>query len=85
LPCTGSGSPGGSDPPRWVADGLHARTDGLTSLAVVLGAAGVALGWQAADPIIGLLITVVILAVLRTAARDMFRRLLDGVDCKWSR
>jgi cation diffusion facilitator family transporter len=63
-----------------VADGLHARTDGLTSLAVVLGAAGVALGWQAADPIIGLLITVAILAVLRTAARDVFRRLLDGVD-----
>ena len=63
-----------------VADGLHARTDGLTSLAVVVGAAGVALGWQAADPIIGLLITLAILGVLRTAARDVFRRLLDGVD-----
>ena len=63
-----------------VADGLHARTDGLTSLAVVIGAAGVALGWPAADPIIGLVITVAILAVMRTAARDVFRRLLDGVD-----
>jgi cation diffusion facilitator family transporter len=63
-----------------VADGLHARTDGLTSLAVVLGAAGVALGWPAADPIIGLVITIAILGVLRTAARDVFRRLLDGVD-----
>jgi len=63
-----------------VADGLHARTDGLTSLAVVLGAAGVALGWPAADPVIGLLITVAILGVLRGAARDVFRRLLDGVD-----
>ena len=63
-----------------VADGLHARTDGLTSLAVVVGAAGVALGWPAADPIIGLVITVAILGVLRTAARDVFRRLLDGVD-----
>ena len=63
-----------------VADGLHARTDGLTSLAVVLGAGGVALGWPAADPIIGLVITVAILAVLRSAARDVFRRLLDGVD-----
>jgi cation diffusion facilitator family transporter len=63
-----------------VADGLHARTDGLTSLAVVLGAAGVAIGWQMADPIIGLLISVAILGVLRTAARDVFRRLLDGVD-----
>jgi cation diffusion facilitator family transporter len=63
-----------------VADGLHARTDGLTSLAVVLGAAGVAIGWQAADPIIGLLIAIAILGVLRTAARDVFRRLMDGVD-----
>jgi len=63
-----------------VADGLHARTDGLTSLAVVVGAAGVALGWQSADPIIGLVITVAILGVLRIAARDVFRRLLDGVD-----
>ena len=33
-----------------VADGLHARTDGFTSLAVVLGAAGVAAGWPLADP-----------------------------------
>ena len=63
-----------------VADGVHARTDGLTSLAVVLGAAGVALGWPAADPIVGLLITVAIVGVLRAAARDVFRRLLDGVD-----
>jgi len=63
-----------------VADGLHARTDGLTSLAVVIGAAGVALGWPAADPIIGLVITVAILAVMRTASRDVFRRLLDGVN-----
>jgi cation diffusion facilitator family transporter len=63
-----------------VADGLHARTDGLTSLAVVLGAAGVALGWPAADPIVGLAIAIAILAVLRSAARDVFRRLLDGVD-----
>ena len=65
-----------------VADGLHARTDGLTSLAVVLAAGGVALGFPLADPIIGLVITVAILAVLRTAVRDVFRRLLDGVDPK---
>jgi cation diffusion facilitator family transporter len=55
-----------------VADGLHARTDGLTSLAVVVGAAGVALGWPAADPVIGLIIAVAILLVLRTATRDVF-------------
>lgn len=63
-----------------VADGLHARTDGFTSLAVVLGAAGTALGFPLADPLVGLLITVAILAVLRTAVRDVFRRLMDGVD-----
>lgn len=63
-----------------VADGLHARTDGFTSLAVVLGAAGVGLGWQAADPVIGLVITVAILGVLRSAAVQVGLRLLDGVD-----
>ncbi|KIA66208.1 membrane protein [Nocardia vulneris] len=63
-----------------VADGLHARTDGFTSLAVLLGAGGVALGFPLADPIIGLLITVAILAVLRTAARDVLRRLMDAVE-----
>ncbi len=63
-----------------VADGLHARTDGFTSLAVVLGAGGAALGFPLADPIVGLVITVAILAVLRTAVRDVFRRLIDGVD-----
>ncbi|MDL9937222.1 cation diffusion facilitator family transporter [Gordonia sp. ABSL1-1] len=63
-----------------VADGLHARTDGFTSLAVLIGAGGVAAGFPLADPIVGLVITVAILAVLRTALRDVFRRLLDGVD-----
>ena len=63
-----------------VADGLHARTDGFTSLAVLIGAGGVALGFPLADPVVGLVITVAILAVLRTAVRDVFRRLIDGVD-----
>ncbi|MDV6280246.1 cation diffusion facilitator family transporter [Rhodococcus jostii] len=63
-----------------VADGLHARTDGFTSLAVVLGAGGVAVGLPLADPVVGLVITAAILLVLRTAARDVFRRLMDGVD-----
>lgn len=48
-----------------VADGLHARTDGFTSLAVLLCAGGVALGRRQADPIVGLLITIAILGVLR--------------------
>jgi cation diffusion facilitator family transporter len=63
-----------------VADGLHARTDGFTSLAVVLGAAGVALGIPAADPVVGLLITLAILFVLRDAAREVYRRLMDAVE-----
>lgn len=63
-----------------VADGLHARADGFTSLAVLAGAGGTALGWAWADPVTGLLITLTILAVARQAARDVFRRLLDAVD-----
>lgn len=63
-----------------VADGQHARADGFTSLAVVLGALGAMAGLEWADPVVGLLITVAILAVLRGAARDVGRRLLDGVD-----
>lgn len=63
-----------------VADGLHARTDGLTSLAVVLGALGVAIGWDWADPVIGLLITGAIVLVLISAARQVSARLLDAVD-----
>lgn len=63
-----------------VADGLHARTDGLTSLAVVLGALGVLAGHPLADPLVGLLISAAILVVLRTAAIDIYRRLMDAVD-----
>jgi cation diffusion facilitator family transporter len=63
-----------------VADGLHARTDSFTSLAVVLGAAGVALGWQQADAAVGLLISLAILRVLLEAARQVYRRLMDAVD-----
>jgi cation diffusion facilitator family transporter len=63
-----------------VADGLHARTDGFTSLAVLIGAGGLALGWQWADPVVGLLITVAILGVLRSAISQVGARLMDAVD-----
>ena len=63
-----------------VADGRHARADGVTSLAVVGGALGVAAGWPQADPVAGLLITIAVLAILRSAARDIYRRLMDSVD-----
>jgi cation diffusion facilitator family transporter len=63
-----------------IADGYHARTDGLTSLAVVLGAIGVAWGFPLADPIIGLIITVAILGIVWQSARAVFVRMLDGVE-----
>ncbi|HEX3312216.1 MAG TPA: cation diffusion facilitator family transporter, partial [Streptosporangiaceae bacterium] len=63
-----------------VADGLHARTDGFTSLAVLAGAGGVAIGWRWADPVVGLLITVAIAMVGWQAAREVGRRLMDSVD-----
>jgi cation diffusion facilitator family transporter len=62
------------------ADGLHARTDGFTSLAVLLCAGGVALGWRWADPVVGLIITVAILGVLRSALAQVGARLMDAVD-----
>jgi cation diffusion facilitator family transporter len=49
--------------PALIADGNHARVDGFVSLGVVLSAIGVAFGLDLADPIIGLLITLVILKV----------------------
>ncbi|MHB0953947.1 MAG: cation diffusion facilitator family transporter [Allorhizobium sp.] len=63
-----------------IADGYHARTDGLTSLAVVFGALGVWLGFPLADPIIGLLITVTIFVIVWQSARAVFTRTLDGVE-----
>ncbi|MGH7546191.1 MAG: cation diffusion facilitator family transporter, partial [Gemmatimonadota bacterium] len=58
----------------------HARTDGLTSLGVLAGAIGVAFGFERADPIAGLAITLAILVVLWHATRSVFRRILDGTD-----
>jgi len=63
-----------------IADGYHARTDGWTSLAVLVGAAGVHFGYPLADPIVGLVITVAILAVVWESVKMVFARMLDGVD-----
>jgi cation diffusion facilitator family transporter len=63
-----------------VADGQHARADGWTSLAVLLGALGSLLGFPLADPLIGLLITLVILFIVKDTAVMVWRRLLDAVD-----
>lgn len=63
-----------------IADGYHARTDGFTSLAVVLGAIGVWLGFPLADPIIGLLITIAIFAIVWQSSKAVLTRMLDGVE-----
>jgi cation diffusion facilitator family transporter len=62
------------------ADGIHARTDGVTSLLVLIGAVGVAFGLRWADPLVGLLITAAILIVGYQAVRSVGQRLLDAVD-----
>jgi cation diffusion facilitator family transporter len=63
-----------------VADGYHARTDGWTSLAVLIGSIGVWLGYPLADPIVGLLIAAAILVIVWQSGKTVFTRLLDGVD-----
>jgi cation diffusion facilitator family transporter len=63
-----------------VADGLHARTDGFTSLAVLVAAAGVWLGVPILDPIIGIVIGIAIVFITRDAALAMWYRLVDAVD-----
>ena len=69
-----------SAPAALVADGYHARTDGFTSLAVALGAVGVWAGFERADALVGLGISIAIFAVLRGAARQVYYRLMDAVD-----
>ncbi len=63
-----------------VADGQHARVDGLTSLAVLFGAGGSALGAPIADPLVGLLITVAIFYILADSGLAIWHRLMDAVD-----
>lgn len=63
-----------------IADGHHSRIDGLTSLAAFIGLVGVKLGFPKADPIAGIVITVVILTVVFSTSRSVLHRLLDAVD-----
>ncbi|MGI8467161.1 MAG: cation diffusion facilitator family transporter [Pyrinomonadaceae bacterium] len=63
-----------------VADGYHARTDGIASLAVILSAIGVYLGFPLADPIIGIIMTILILKIVWESSGAVFTRLLDGVE-----
>src|SRR5215204_2135869 len=63
-----------------IADGQHSRVDGFTSLAVLIGAIGVWLGYPILDPLVGLGITVAILFIVKDATKAVFLRLLDGVE-----
>jgi len=63
-----------------IADGYHARVDGWTSLAVLLGALGVWLGYPLADPLVGLFITLAILGIVWQSGKAVFSRMLDGVE-----
>jgi cation diffusion facilitator family transporter len=63
-----------------IADGYHARVDGWTSLAVLVGVVGVWFGYPLADPFIGLLITVAILWLVWQSGTMVLTRALDGVD-----
>lgn len=65
-----------------VADGYHARIDGWTSLAVLAGAVGVWAGFPLADPLAGLVISVVILVLAWRSARSVILRMLDAVDAE---
>jgi len=63
-----------------VADGQHARTDALTSLAVVAAGVGAALDADWVDPVAGLVVAAMILVLLRHSAARVFGRFLDAVD-----
>jgi cation diffusion facilitator family transporter len=63
-----------------VADGKHARVDGLTSLGVLIGVLGIWMGYPVTDPIAGLLITLAILRIVWTSGKSVFFRMLDGID-----
>jgi cation diffusion facilitator family transporter len=63
-----------------IADGYHARTDGLVSLGVLFSVIGIWLGYPLADPIIGILMTLMIFKIVWESSIAVFTRMLDGVD-----
>ncbi|WP_380168983.1 cation diffusion facilitator family transporter [Jannaschia sp. R86511] len=63
-----------------IAEGQHARADGFTSIAVVLGVLGVWLGFPRADAVAGLLIAVAIAGILINSLVIIVRRLMDGIE-----
>ncbi len=65
-----------------IADGQHSRIDGFTSLAAFIGLVGARLGFPIADPIAGLVITVVIVTVVYSTSKSVLQRLMDAVDSR---
>jgi len=63
-----------------IADGMHARTDGLTSLAVIVGAFGAYIGFPILDPIVGIIIGFMILMILKDTTSTLWFRLMDRAD-----
>jgi cation diffusion facilitator family transporter len=63
-----------------IADGYHAQADGLASSAVLFGALGAWLGYPLADPIVGLLITLVLARIVWQSSKAVFTQMLDGVE-----
>ena len=63
-----------------VADGWHARTDGLAALGVLLGVVGVWLGVWWADAAMGIIIGLVILVIVCKTGAEIARRLMDATD-----
>jgi len=63
-----------------IADGYHARIDGWTSLAVLVGAIAVWAGYPLADPVVGLLISIAIFVLVWQSAGSILLRTLDGVE-----
>jgi len=66
--------------PALIADGFHARTDTMASLAVIVAVLATWGGFPIVDPLVGLLIAGLILWILKETSTELFRRLLDGVD-----
>jgi cation diffusion facilitator family transporter len=68
----------GSD--AMIADGQHARIDGLTSLAVLIAVLGTAIGLPILDPIVGIIIAIAIVGITWNAITVVWYRLMDAVD-----
>ena len=63
-----------------VADGQHSRIDGFTSLAVLIGVLGVAVGIPILDPLVGIAITITILLIVRQTVAVVSARLLGAIE-----